>query len=240
MILSVDIERLPGLAPVWDQRTRFIPAKQWVRYPRMICAAAGWYGQPAKFYAEWHKTDYLQALWRLYDAADIVVGFNTVRFDNRHLRTEWLRAGLKPPSPWKDVDLYQVAARSFGFDSKSLAHLCAQLGLPGKTGAYDPAVAEAAAAGDKQARAELRTYNVGDVEANWAVYDRLRGWIPGHPHMHVTDDPVCNQCGSTDVVKTGTYRAITRDYPRYRCRACGANIRLAHYSGRVATTRGIG
>lgn len=238
-ILTIDIERLPGLAPVWDQKTRYIPASQWVRYPRMVCFAAEWYGATTPlFHASWHKTDMVKAAWDLYDRADVVVTFNGVRFDNTHLRTEWLLAGLPPPSPWKDVDLFQVAARTFGFDSKSLAHLCERLDLPGKTGHYDSKVAEAAAAGDKTAQTELRSYNLGDIAANWAVYDRLRPWIHNHPHINVTDKPTCNKCGSTDLNRIGDYRAIVLDYAAYRCADCGGLIRAGH-TRRAATTRGI-
>lgn len=239
-VLTIDIERLPGLAPVWEQRTKFIPASKWRRNPSLLCFAAKWYGdQRILFHAAWHKTDMVQAAWDLYNQADIVVTYNGISFDNPHLRTEWLLAGLPPPAPWKNVDLYRVNRSAFGFESRSLDHLCKRLGIQAKTGHYDPDVAEAAANGDKTAQAEIRAYNIGDVQATEGAYDRLRPWITNHPHLTTTDELRCNKCGSADLQRLpGDYRAVVMDYAQYRCQACGGLVR-ASFTRRAATTRGI-
>lgn len=241
-ILVIDIERLPGLARVWDQRTKFVHINNFTRLPSLLCFAAKWHGQRAvEFHAAWDDPQAMvQRAWELYDQADIVVTYNGVRFDNRHLKSEWLLAGMPPPSPWKDVDLFAVNRSTFGFESKSLQHLCYRLGLDLKSGHYDAVMAEQCVAGDTKAQRTMRTYNVGDVKITEQAYDRLRGWMPGHPHMGDLSEqqkPTCNQCGSEDLHRTGKTRAVQIDYALYRCLNCGANVRGAWHS-RAAVTRG--
>lgn len=242
-ILTLDIERLPGLARVWEPRTRYIPPRHFVEWPRMLCFAARWYDNPEPiFSAEWGKGGadaMIRKAWKLYDQADIVVTYNGVRFDDKHLRTEWLTVGLTPPRPWKSVDLYKQVGK-FGFESKSLDTVTRRLGRPGKVTHYDMDAAHAAAEGDREAQARLRTYNLGDVELTEWLYDRLRGWMPNHPIMGAHgDEKVCNQCGSTDLrLLQSRYKAVVIEYALYRCRECGGHVRGGWHS-RAASTRGV-
>jgi hypothetical protein len=241
-ILILDIERLPGLARVWEPRTKYIGPRNFVEWPRLLCWAARWYGEKEfLFEAEWADREaMIQKMWILYDEASTIISYNGQNFDNRHLRSEWLMAGLKPPRPWKDVDLYKVV-KQFGFESKSLDSVSRRLGRPGKALSYSMDLAHAAADGNLRAQNRLRRYNQGDVELTEWLYDRLRGWIPNHPFMGENDgeDKRCNQCGSHDLVKQPSkYRAVVIDYNLHRCRSCGALVRSGWHS-RVAATRGV-
>lgn len=242
-ILVIDIERRPGMAYAWQPRVDYLPPSMWIRWPSLLCFAAKWHGRRAvTFDATWLGDTMLQTAWDLLDRADIVVGYNTIRFDNKHLRSEFLAAGMPLPSPWKDVDLFAEVRRSLGFESKSLDQVAKRLGLKGKTDHYDMALGELAAEGDEAAQRRLRRYNIGDVLATERVYDRLTGWLPNHPSMGLrTDDTTvtCNQCGSDDLERNGEYRADQLVYPRYRCANCGANVRGVRSIKRTANTKGI-
>jgi hypothetical protein len=238
-ILVVDMERLCGLARVWDQRTDFVPATNFVRLPSTLCFAAKWHGRPTvEFHAAWDDHGAMvKRSWELYDEAEIVVTYNGKRFDNPHFAGDWLLAGLPPPRPWKDVDLYQ--SNRFGLTSRSLNHLCQQLGLDTKSGKYSFDMAEACMDGDEQARKTMRKYNVGDVRITEQAYDRLRGYLPNHPHIGKIDTEVkrCNQCSSTNLERNGLTRAVVIDYVLWRCLDCGANVKGTRHS-RSAVTRG--
>jgi len=242
-ILVIDIERLPGLARAWDQKTRFIHINNFTRLPSLLCFAAKWHGsRTTEFHAAWDDHDAMvRRAWELYDEADIVVTYNGVRFDNRHLKSEWLLAGFPPPRPWKDVDLFAVNRSTFGFESKSLQHLCYRLGLDLKSGHYDAVMAEKCMDGDATSQRTMKRYNIGDVKITEQAWLRLRGWMPGHP---MPGGPVesgelsCNQCGGSDLERNGWYRAAVQEYAAYRCRTCGANVRSGHIK-RVSNTRGI-
>lgn len=241
-ILTIDIERLPGTAEVFDARVDYIRPGQWVEPPRTICWAARWYGETSPiFEAEWiDAATMVEHSWELYDEAEAVVTFNGVRFDNKHLKSMWFEYGLPMPSPWKDIDLYPTV-KQFGYVSSSLDYVTKKLGRPGKVDKYEVEVARAAVNGDPAAQARIMRYNIGDVEVTEWLYDRLRGWMPRHPFVGPAAglERVCNQCGSHDLahIKDG-YRAAVIDYERYRCNDCGANLRGGWHS-RVAGSRGI-
>lgn len=239
-ILTIDIERLPGEAEVFDARVDYIRPSQWKFPPRTICFAARWYGRKAPiFEAEWKDpAEMIARSWQLYDEADAVVTFNGIRFDNKHLRAMWFEAGLPMPRPWKNVDLFPVV-KQFGYVSSSLDYVTKKLGHPGKVDKYDVEVAKAAVAGDVKMQRKLRRYNIGDIETTEWLYDRLRGWIPGHPYLgDAMAGAACNQCSSTNLELQDTaYRAVRIDYELYRCTDCGANVK-GGWVARATTTGG--
>jgi hypothetical protein len=87
----------------------------------------------------------------------------------------------------------------------------------------------------------MRFYNIADVELTEWLYDRLRGWMPTHPHPGNFGDQLrCNQCGGDDLELQPTkYRAVRLDYALYRCQACRSNLRGAWHSTRVSSTAGV-
>lgn len=234
-ILVIDIERLPGLARVWDQRTNFIPISQWTQLPTMLCFSAKWVGRkPAEFHAAWDSPGAMvERSWELFDEADAVVTFNGDRFDIPHLKGAWLEHGLTPPSPVKSIDLFKYA-RQFGFESKSLAHLCHRLGIDGKDGRYDAVAAEACMSGDPKARRDMKRYNAGDVKITEDCYWRILPWIHNHPTLSIPSDevtPRCNKChDGGDLERRGTYLANQIRYIQYHCRQCGGWIRGGRHS----------
>lgn len=243
-ILILDIERQAGLAHIFDQKTSgFIPAGRWTRLPSLLCFAAKWHGRrKVEFYAAWDDREAMvQRAWELYDEAEVVVGYYSTGFDNKHLQTEWLLAGLPPPSPWKDVDLYRVNRATFGFESKSLNHLCQRLGLSTKRGHYDPMLADLCMDGDVKAQRKMATYNKGDVVITEQAYDRLRGWMPTHPHhlyARADEKPTCNQCWGDRLEYRGIRLAQQISYSLFRCLDCGANVQGTRHA-RAAITRGV-
>lgn len=240
-ILTIDIERLPGIAYVWEPKTRYVAPRNFVEWPSLLCFAARWYGQKRPiFSATWDDRDaMIRKAWELYDEADVVVTFNGVRFDNKHLRSEWVEAGLTPPRPWKDIDLF-AQVKQFGFESKSLDSVSRRLGRPGKELHYDIGLAQRAAAGDKAAQREMRTYNIGDIELTEWLYDRLRGWIhTASVAKGITEPNVCPNCAGTDLeLRPTTYRAVVIDYALYTCQNCGKHSRGGWHS-RAAEVMGV-
>ena len=240
-ILILDVERLPGTAYAWSPRTKYIPPRQFIEWPRLLCFAARWYGHKTPiFESEWRDRDQMiRRSWELYDEADMVVTYYGSRADNPWLRSEWIEAGFTPPKPHRDVDLYRVVGQ-FGFESKSLDSVTRRLGRDGKETHYSITDAVAASEGDRKAQARLRSYNIGDVELTEWLYDRLRGWISNHPHVGDFGDQIrCNQCGSDELELQPTrYKAVVIDYALYRCQSCGGNVRGGWHS-RIAATRGV-
>jgi hypothetical protein len=241
-IVTMDIERIPGLAWAFDQKTRFIPARNFTTKPRTICMAWRWYGQrKIEFGAEWetdHET-FIRQTWDVFHEADAVISFNGLRFDCRILRGDWARYGLTEPRPWKDIDLYPVVRR-FGYLSSSLENVTQELGRPGKQSHYSIEMAVAAVNGDTKAQKRIAKYNKGDVELTEWLEDRVRPWIDNHPFPRMLgDEKQCNRCGSTDLrLDERRYRAVVLEYSLYECRNCHGWVR-GGWEARAAKTRGV-
>lgn len=259
-VLTLDIERLPGRARMshrgltiegdfWDLSSwkhaigRRIHPDDVIEWPRTICAAWNWYGtQKVEFASEWGdgREGMLTKVWEAYDRATLLYGHNVDRFDTRNLNAEWLTHGMMAPSPFKVLDTLKEARKTFGFESNTLASLTERLGIVTKTDKYSVDVARAAVAGDKAAQRRIKSYNVGDIHASREFVDRLRGWIPSHPHSVIgtaDDRPTCNQCWGDRLKVNGTKLAQQITYRLYRCLDCGANVQGTRHS-RAATTRG--
>lgn len=259
-VLTLDIERLPGRArhqhrgltiegDFWDLNSwkhtigYRLPPESVIEWPRTICAAWQFYGTTkVEFASEWGdgREGMLQRIWDAYDQADLLYGHNVDRFDTKNLNAEWLTLGLNPPSTFKILDTLKEARKTFGFESNTLASLTDRLGIATKTDKYEVAVARAACAGSVKDQRKLKAYNVGDIHASREFVDRLRGWLPTHPHSvigTVDDRPTCNQCWGDNLTRNGFKLATSITYLQYRCLDCGANVQGMRHS-RAAVTRG--
>lgn len=259
-VVTLDIERLPGRARIthrgltiegdfWDLSGwkpvigYRLPPDAVLEWPRTVCVAWRFYGdKKAGFASEWDhgQGDMLRAVWDVYEQADVVYGHNVDRFDTKHLNTGWRDLGLPAPSPFKIVDTLTEAKRVFGDESMQLGALTQRLGIATKNDKYDVTVARRAVAGHKASQRRIKRYNVGDVDASEAFVDRLRGWIPSHPHNlrgEEVDVPTCNQCWGDRLEPNGERLADVMAYPLYRCMDCGGNVQ-GRRGRRVAQSRG--
>lgn len=243
-ILTLDIETSPTTVYTFDMKPNWISPDKIIEPSTIMSFAAKWYAEDdVMFWSSHHQShsEMIEAAWNLLDKTDILVTFNGVRFDNKHLKREFLLAGYPMPRPWKDVDLYREAKKQWMFESKGLNHLAQRLDLGQKEAHEGFGLWRACLAGDPDAWERMKNYNMQDVVLTEAVYDRMRGWIPNHPHIGPIDAEdvglLCNQCGSDQLEATGLRRAVVLDYRLYRCIDCGANVQGLMHS-RAARTRG--
>ena len=246
--VTLDVERIPGrhstwhrgqtiTGPFWDlneikawtgKRIHADDVKEW---PRTICAAWKWYDQEGvEFAAEWQVGGYdgfMRAVWEVFDSADLIIGHNADRFDARHLMGGWAEMGLPAPSPYKVVDTLKIARGTFAYESNTLDALNKRLGIDAKTDKYDSRVAKAAVAGDKEAQDRIRFYNMGDIAASEALFDRLRPYARNIPHlgMWTDDEMACPSCGSTMTATGKTVHANVQRYEHLHCPNCGSHAR---------------
>ena len=247
-VVTLDIERIPGRARVkhrgltiegefWDlngwkhtigRRIHADDVKEW---PRTICAAWKWYdSEDVEFAAEWQVGGYdgfMRAVWDVFDQADLIIGHNADRFDARHLMGGWAEMGLPAPSPYKVIDTLKIARGTFAYESNTLDALNKRLGIDAKTDKYDARIARAAVNGDKEAQETLSAYNRGDIIASEALFDRLRPFAKGIPHLGMwTDDALaCPSCGHTMTATGKTVHANVQRYEHLACPNCGSHAR---------------
>lgn len=231
--LVIDIERRMGVARFFDLRTNYISPDAVERWPSTLCFAAQWLGESnMEFHAAWndHRAMTVRA-HELLSEADIVVSYNGIKFDEKHLASDIIEAGLTPPAPFKSVDLLRVVRSNFGFESKRLTTVLDRLSMPAKNDKYDPTLAEAAVAGDERAQKRLERYNTNDVKITGALYWRLLPWIKGHPHVapiRGEDKTTCPRCTSTKLTRSKNWTPGVYQYRAFSCDSCGGYFRTTY------------
>lgn len=224
-ILLLDIETSPNSAFVWGLWDQNIGLNQLIQSSEILCYAAKWLSDPVlMFNSKFHcsRSEMLDGLWNLLNAADVVVHYNGNKFDIPVVHREFLVGGLGPPSPSKSIDLYQVTRRKFRFLSNKLDYVAQELGL-GKKDKTDFTLWVNCMNNDPNAWKLMEKYNKQDVILLEKLYEKLKPWITNHPNMGAftgTAD-TCPNCGSLELQRRGFAITTTRKYQRYVCKSCG-------------------
>jgi DNA polymerase elongation subunit (family B) len=238
--LSIDIETSPNLAYVWNLWKENVPLARLLESTEMICFGAKWLdAKPVYFYSN-HEHGHqamVEAAHQLLNEADVVMHYNGKSFDTPHLNREFLQAGLNPPAPYKQIDLYQTVRRQFKFPSGKLEYVSDILKI-GKKRTSDATfdLWAKCIADDPKAWTIMKRYTIQDVRLVEDLYYKLRPWIKGHPSVALYDGiegDACPDCGSKDLRREGySFTQIGR-FQRYQCRDCGRWSRSGKSVARV-------
>lgn len=227
-ILVIDIETSPNTAHVWGLFKQNISIKQLMESSYVLCWSAKWYKEKQTMYRNVHNSDLLTTAWNLLDEADAVVHYNGSNFDIPTLNKEFILHGLKPPSPYKQIDLLKVVRKQFKFPSNKLDYVAQRLGLGRKTRHEGHELWVQCMVDNPIAWKKMERYNRQDVRLTDSLYTKLLPWIPNHPNIALYDHselPVCSNCGSTRIKKNGVQPLVANTYQRYKCLSCGTNLR---------------
>jgi hypothetical protein len=225
--LVLDIETSPALADVWKLWDNNVALSQLREVTQVIGVGAKWRGaKKVAFHSDFHDghAEMVGAVHELWSAADVLVHFNGDSFDLKHLRREFLLAGLNPPPPVQSVDLLKATKAQFRFMSNKLDHVSQQLGLGAKVKHAGHELWQQCMAGDPKAWASMRRYCIQDVNLTERLLDRLAPWIKNHPHVGLIDGlgpETCNRCGSDKLQRRGWRHTLTGSYRAYQCQDCG-------------------
>lgn len=227
-LLVIDIETRPSLGYVWQLWDQNISLSQLLEVGEVICFAAKWVGQKkVTFKSVYHhsKEEMVQSAWDLMNEADAIIHYNGRAFDIKHLNREFLLAGLKPPSPHKDIDLLTVARSRFKFVSNKLDHIAEQLGLGTKVSHSGFQLWTDCLKNDPAAWKKMKEYNIHDIVLTEQVYEILKPWIKNHPNVALYNGSeifACRNCASEDLQKRGYAYTASSRYQQYCCNNCGA------------------
>ena len=228
-IILLDIETSPNLGYSWGKFEQNVLRfdKEW----ELLSFAYKVLGAPASKticharcdYTD--KTDYrlvCQAA-AVMDGADVIIGHNIDRFDNKKLRAKFVEHGLAPPKPYKTIDTLKIARSQFAFNSNSLNDLAFTLKLGRKVQTGGIELWFGCMANDPKAWKKMIAYNKHDVVLLEKVYNHLRTWYPNHPNLTLySDDGIgCPVCRSLKFQRRGTQVLQQRVAQRYQCQACG-------------------
>lgn len=223
-VLTLDIETSPheGYAfQVWQAN---IMPSQIINPTYILSFAAKWKGDAQRnvVYKTCFDGDMHDKLHSLMNEADLIVGYNSDKFDLRQINREFVERGFFPTRPIPSVDVLKVVKKHFAFPHNRLDYVAQRILGETKleTGGFElwPAFMRQEPAALKL----MKRYNTKDTVLTEKLYLKLLPWITNHPYMGggnvVIDDAdvvyECPACG-------GTHHH--RDQRRTRCFAIRSN-----------------
>ena len=232
-ILILDIENAPMLSYHWGVWKQNIgkPMRLEGNRSYMMSIAMKWLGEDKVHYFETRTEDDSQLIkdtLKFLDEADIVIAHNGKSFDMRKINAYAITNGINPPSPYRQIDTLIEARKHFMFERNTLAHLADTLDCSPK---LDHAQFQGfelwkeCMAGNDDAWAEMKLYNVEDVNVLEEVYLKMRPYIKGHPNVVTTAESLkhrCTACGSHKLHEEGYSVTNVSKFQRYKCEDCGS------------------
>jgi len=226
-ILTLDIEWRPMLSyhwGLWDQNISIIQVKE---HGGMLCFAAKWMGdKEVLFYSTYHDgyRVMLEKAHELLSEADIVIGYNSDRYDIKKINQSFALAGMGPPKPFKSIDLLRTNKGRFDLPSRKLDYLVQQLSIGKKLPHTGFQLWLDCMDDDPKAWDLMRRYNIQDVNVTEKAYLRLLPWLTNTPHlgmyMSSGDGFVCPYCGGRKLRRDGETHTNVQSYPLYNCGNC--------------------
>ncbi len=233
-ILLYDVETAANIGAIWQKYEQNVLwyEKEWY----MLCFAYKWLDQKGtkavalpdfKWYEKNKENDkkVLEALWKLFDEADIVIAHNGNNFDQKKSNARFIFHGMTPPSPYKTIDTLKVARRYFKFNSNKLDDLGELLGLGRKLETGGLPLWKGCMEGDEKAWKKMIRYNKQDVVLLEEVYLKLLPWMTNHPNLnkYLQTEHSCPNCSSFDLQRRGKESTVgnVNLYQRWQCKSCG-------------------
>lgn len=239
-ILLMDIENAPNTAYIWSLYQEVLSESMLDSAWYILCWSAKWLGEDKimssalidfpKDYKKNPENDklVLQKLWKLLDAADIIVAHNGKQFDVRKVNARFVMNNMNPPSPYKIVDTLLAARQYFFFTSNKLDDLGKYLKVGEKQDTGGFKLWKQCMMGNKEAWKKMVSYCKNDILLLEKVYLKLLPFIANHPNVNVYTDEAdckCPKCGSEKTKKEGFAYTDICKYQRYSCSACGGWFR---------------
>lgn len=245
-ILIFDIETSPELGYVWGRFKQFLAPVQVKQRSFMLTWSAKWLGEDEVLddavpnyrpryahdvdecgayvldngaYGEQDDKEIVSSMWRLLDAADVVVAHNGLRFDLPYLNSRFAYHNFGMPSPFKVVDTCKIAKKYFRFPANSLKELGIYLGIEVPKLDTDFQLWIDCMEGKKEAWEYMVEYNRYDVKLLEEVYLRLRSYDKGAPNLslYFDDDALRDPVtGSTEVVEDGFAYTAQSKFQSYK------------------------
>ena len=238
-VLIYDIETPRVKADLWWSGKQYVHGTQINGIPNIITIAWKWLGEKKVHSMEWDKNqsdeELIKAFAKEYNKADMVIGFNNNRFDNKWLNTRAVYYNININTHVKSLDLMKQAKNILRVPSYSMNAIAKMMGVTTKLQHSGLSMWEAIQYGSKadakEAMKMMLEYNEQDINVTEAVYLRLRRYIK-HP-IHVgrligEDKYSCGSCGSTDLkLYKETFTQVGTKQYLMECNCCQSVSRIS-------------
>lgn len=235
---TVDIETRPHEVYSWGLFNQNHAVNQVIEAGGVMMFAAKKHGEKKiEAHCEWDdRGAMVTRAHEIFDRADYIISYNGTSFDSKHLRAEWVRAGLAPPSPWREVDLLKTV-RKLNLASRKLSYVTGHLGLdckmdPGGFDTWRQIIRPENEAQRLAAQRRMAKYCKNDVKITEQLFERLLPWVDGlniplydKSSGQTEQIPSCTRCGSGQIQSRGWAYTTTYRYRRFQCRSCGGWMR---------------
>ena len=224
-VMVYDIETSRVTAKVWWTGKQYVGHKQLLEEPKIISISYKWLGEDKIYALTWDKNhcdkDMITKFMAEYNKADMVIGQNNDRFDNRWINARAMKFGVEFNTFVKSFDIMKQTKRLFRLPSYSMDYITKFLGVENKLTHEGIKMWDMIQDGNKKQQKEylkkMVEYNVGDIVSTEAMYLKLRkymghklhfGVLSGKPKYSSPSD------GSTDVelLRVTTTAAGTLQY----------------------------
>lgn len=237
-ILCLDIETAPNKVYSWGVYEQNIGINQIIEYQYGLCWCAKWVGSDRMYsdsiinypsHFKKHPSSDLkiaQSIQPLMEKAHIIVAHNGDEFDIKWLNAMFIRHRLPPIQHYKTVDTKKQIKSVARFVSNKLQSQCRELEIGYKLEHEGFDMWVKCMSGDKRAFATMKKYCKKDVWLVEDLYLQTRPYMRSHPNVLVYDKTEgCITCGSNRIKKVEWAYTANKAYRRYRCLACGRNMR---------------
>lgn len=223
-ILFLDIETKLMEVYSFGIRDQHIAHTQVKTHGGISCVGVKWLGErKVTVFSEWEHGygEMLRQVHALLCEADAVATYNGARFDLPKLNGAFLVAGMSPPPPPTQIDIFKTC-RKMGFPSSKLDYIAPILGLGSKVKHEGMPLWIKVLNGDEKAQAKMARYCAGDVRLTEDVYHRVKPFMDAHPHLGRAKAFECANCGSSHLQRRGYQRTRAFITERLQCQDCGA------------------
>lgn len=228
-ILVYDIETCQIPAKVWWAGKQYINYKQLLGETKIITVAWKWLGDDSVSHLAWDKNHsdekLMEEFLKVYNKADMVIGYNNDSFDNRLVNTRAMKYGLEVNTFVRSFDIMKESKRLFRLPSYALAYLCQFLGVTLKQSHEGIHMWNMIEDGTPDEQAEylqkMVDYNVGDIVSTEEAYMKVRKYMGHKLHFGVLNGDerfTCPSTGSNNVrlykrtaTPAGTVQIIMED-----------------------------
>lgn len=219
-VLVYDIEtcRVPAMV-FWTGKT-YINHRQLREEPKIISISWKWLGEDKVHSLTWSKDHCDETLMRkflpIYNSADMVVGYNNDKFDNKWINTRAVKHRLDVNLHIKSFDLYKQARKTLRLPSYSMEYLANYFGLTPKLKTEGIDMWDKIQFGTQEVQIsslkDMVEYNIGDILTTEEIYIELRKYFGHKTHLGVLlgkEKYTCPNCGGDNVSEYNGNYSVT-------------------------------
>lgn len=225
-ILIYDIETSRAEFKLFWTGKQYVPVDAMTKEPKIISISWNWLGEDKIYDLAWDKNhsdeDMIKEFLTHYNQADMVIGQNNDRFDNRWINARAAKYNLDVNTMVRSFDIMKEAKSKFRIPSYSMKFMCKYFNVEQKLSHEGIKMWDMIESGTPEQQKEyldkMLVYNRGDIISTGALYYRLRKYFGHKSHFGVQNgEPrwTCPDTGShnielykTTVTPAGTIQRI--------------------------------